>query len=382
MSSEPAGQRASMDAAARHFRAPGRINIIGEHTDYNDGFVLPTNTALFTNIVATPRDDSLIRVVTHSLDEQGEFRIDGFAIDGSPQWLNYVQGVAAELMTAGAPLIGADLVIDSDIPIGGGLSSSASLELAVARALTALAGIEIDARILANACQQAEINFAGVSCGIMDQYSVACGQPGAAMLLDCKSLQTQFARLPENMSLVVTDSGVEHRHPDSGYNDRADESRAVVHALQKSGANIRSLRDVSLDILEAEKRELGDRLFRRARHVVTENERTLAAFVALQEGDFGKVGSLVRGSHASLRDDYEVSCDGIEVLVDLVSRCEGVAGSRMVGGGFGGCVLSVVEKTATDSVVERIRTEYGKVLGSTPWVHVVAPAEAAREIDL
>jgi len=365
----------------RLFRSPGRINIIGEHTDYNDGFVLPVNTSLYTTVAATPREDAAIRVMTRTIDEAGEFRLGAYRRDNSPQWLTYVMGVAAELDAAGVSLTGADLDIDSSIPIGGGLSSSASLELAVARALTGLAGVAIECEELARVCQRAEIGFAGVNCGIMDQYSVACGEPGKAMLLDCRSLRTKFVELPQEASLVVIDSGVKHQLPESGYNDRADECAAAVRSLRTSGASVRSLRDVSLDDLEANKEALGDLLYRRARHVVTENSRTLDAFTALGDGNVDWLGALIDSSHASLRDDYEVSCDGIEDLVELTSRCEGVKGSRMVGGGFGGCVLAIVEKPATDMVVDKIRTDYRKVIGHTPWVHVVTPAESAGEIS-
>jgi len=365
----------------RLFRSPGRINVIGEHTDYNDGFVLPVNTSLYTTVAATPREDALIRVMTRTIDEAGEFHLGAYRRNDSPQWLTYVIGVAAELDAAGAPLTGADLDIDSTIPIGGGLSSSASLELAVARALTGLAGVDIGCEELARACQRAEIEFAGVNCGIMDQYSVACGRPGKAMLLDCRSLRPRFVELPEEVSLVVIDSDVTHQLPESGYNNRADECIAAIRSLRNSGADVRSLRDVSLDDLEAHKDELGDLLYRRARHVVTENSRTLDAFAALGDSDVDRLGALVDSSHASLRDDYEVSCDGIEALVELTSRCEGVKGCRMVGGGFGGCVLAIIDKPATDAVVDKIGTDYGKVIGRAPWVHVVTPAESAQEIS-
>lgn len=364
----------------RQFRAPGRINIIGEHTDYNDGYVLPVNTSLYTTVAATPRDDGMIKVTTRTLDEVGDFRLGAYRRDGSPQWLSYIIGVAAELDAAGAPLTGADLEIDSSIPIGGGLSSSASLELAVAHALTGLAGVDLECKALAAACQRAEIGFAGVNCGIMDQYSVACGESGKAMLLDCRSLDAKSVELPREVSLVVIDSGVAHQLPASGYNNRADDCAAAVRSMRNSGADVSSLRDASLDDLEAHKKVLGDLLYRRARHVVTENARTLDAYAALEAGDIDRLGALVDGSHASLRDDYEVSCDRIEALVELTSRCDGVKGSRMVGGGFGGCVLAIVENPATDMVIEKIRTDYGKSIGRTPWLHVVAAADAAGEI--
>lgn len=380
MSSQTGAKGNAIDAGPRHFRAPGRINIIGEHTDYNDGLVLPINTALYTTVTASPRSDSLIRVVTRTLVDDGEFHIDARPDNSAPSWLAYVQGVALSLEAAGVKIVGANLDIDSDIPLGGGLSSSASLELAVARAMVALADVELSPAELAHACQRAEIDFARVNCGIMDQFSVACGKSGTAMLLDCRNLRTEFAALPADMSLIVTDSNVVHQHPASGYNDRATECVMAVRALRESGCRIETLRDVTLDMLNSHRRQLGDLLFRRARHVVTENARTLDAFAALNADDIAGLGALVSSSHASLRDDFEVSCDGIEILINVVSQCEGIAGSRMVGGGFGGCVLSVVDKVTTETVVEKIQTDYGKVIGRTPWVHVVTPAEAAHEV--
>ncbi|MDG2374958.1 MAG: galactokinase [Woeseiaceae bacterium] len=368
-------------AVTRHFRAPGRINIIGEHTDYNDGFVLPTNTALYTTVSAVGRADYCISATSEALRDRGKFRLGNNKLSTMPQWLTYIAGVAAELEKEGVPLTGAALDIDGDLPIGGGLSSSASLELATARAFMALAGVDLDIDTLATVCQLAEIHHAGVNCGIMDQYSVAGGKPGAAMLLDCRSLETKFVALPDTLSMVVTDSGVKHQHPESGYNDRAAECMKAVSLLQQANSGVRALRDVNTDQLDAEKSRLGNVLYRRARHVVSENTRTLAAYSALAEGDVIALGALVRASHDSLRDDYDVSCKSIEMLIELTAGCDGVIGSRMVGGGFGGCVLSIVEKKATESVVKRIRTDYGNIIGCEPWVHVVSAAGAAGEFE-
>jgi len=380
----PNGSQNNENAAppvTRHFRAPGRINIIGEHTDYNDGFVLPTNTALYTTVSVVGRADDYISATSETLRDRGQFRLGDNKGSTMPQWLTYIAGVAAELEKAGVSLSGATLDIDSDLPIGGGLSSSASLELATARALMALAGADLDIDTLAKVCQRAETHHAGVYCGIMDQYSVAGGKPGAAMLLDCRSLETEFVALPDTLSMVVTDSGVKHQHPESGYNDRAAECMKAVSLLQQADSGVRALRDVATDQLDAEKSRLGNVLYRRARHVVSENKRTLAAYAALAEGDLITLGALVRASHDSLRDNYDVSCEGIETLIELTAGCDGVIGSRMVGGGFGGCVLSIVEKKATESVVKRIRTDYGKIIGCEPWIHVVSAADAAGEYE-
>ncbi len=368
------------DAAPfRQFEAPARVNIIGEHTDYNDGFVLPTNTALYTRVLARPRSDRRIRVAAMRIGAEAEFDIDNILAVDSPAWLNYIRGVAAELSAVGVELSGVDFAISGDIPLGAGLSSSASLELAVARALLALSGYDLDIDSLARLCRQAEIRYAGVNCGIMDQYSVAAGRAGTAMLLDCRTLDSDFTDLPGDCAFLVVDSGVKHQLPDSGYNDRADECRDVVSIL--GDRDVASLRDASIERIEAAKDRLGDILFRRARHVITENQRTLDAFAALQASDRSRLGELMSESHRSLRDDYEVSCDAIDALVGIVDACAGVYGSRMVGGGFGGCVLAVADADAVQRIDSEVSAAYGKLVGGTPWTHIVAPADAAREVS-
>jgi len=366
------------DGALRQFEAPARVNIIGEHTDYNDGFVLPTNTALYTRVLARPRADRRVRVAASRLRAEGEFDIDAIQVTDAPAWLNYIKGVAAELTAIGIDLGGIDLSINGEIPLGAGLSSSASLELAVARAMLAISGYDLDIESLARVCRQAEIRFAGVNCGIMDQYSVAAGRNGAAMLLDCRTLDCDFASIPPDIAFIVVDSGVKHQLPDSGYNDRAQECRRAVSILGDRA--IASLRDATIDRIEEGRNLLGDRLFRRCRHVITENQRTRDAFAALKAGDSNRLGELLDESHRSLRDDYEVSCDAIETLVGIVNECAGVKGARMVGGGFGGCVLALADTKAASSVVEQVGSAYSKFIGGTPWSHVVKPAEAAREV--
>ena len=365
-------------ADARSFSAPGRVNIIGEHTDYNDGFVLPTNTALYTTVTATPRDGTRIRVHSSVVDETAVFDADDDRFE-SPVWLKYVGGVAAIIRRNGIPVTGADLEIDGDIPLGGGLSSSASLELAVGHALVTLNDQPVEAETLARWCQDAEREFAGVNCGIMDQYSVACGKYGEAMLLDCRSLDTAYAAIPASVALLVVDSGVKHALPDSGYNDRADECRRAVKVMRDTGNDIESLRDANPEMLDAARRELGDVLYRRAMHVVTENARTLDAFDALRKAQPNALGRLVSESHRSLREDYEVSCDEVDELVRLTEACAGVHGARMVGAGFGGCILAVVDAPAITEVEREITNRYKTPAGESPWTHIVAPAPAASE---
>ena len=347
----------------RVFQAPGRVNIIGEHTDYNDGLVLPTNLSLYTRVTARVRDDNVIRVTSNNFRRTESFRIDNIAPSSSPVWVDYVKGVVAELQSDGLIIRGADLLIDGDIPIGGGLSSSASLELAIGKALLGIEGSTMDARKLARICQRAEKKYAGVSCGIMDQQSIACGREGQAMLLDCQSMETKFVKIPTDLSLIVINSGIKHKLPESGYNDRSEECRAAAGLLQGADPSIQSLRDASIKLVNKEKRRLGDLLYRRARHVVTEIERTLAAFVALSNKNIELLGSLISASHTSLRDDFEVSCQEMDVLVKISDGCEGVYGTRMVGAGFGGCALSIVDASATEPVIEEISNSYRNLIG-------------------
>jgi len=341
-------------ADSKLFRAPGRVNIIGEHTDYNDGLVLPTNTALYTWLTIRPRIDRTIQATARNFDDTQSFSLDDIRRSEKPGWLDYLKGVAAQLEEEGIRLSGAEITIDGDIPIGGGLSSSASLELATARALLHISGAELPTERIAELCQRAEQVYAGVNCGIMDQYSIACCKRGEAMLLDCRSLETTSIAIPKQISLLITDSGVKHRLPDGGYNNRADECRQAVALLAKAEPGTHSLRDVSMLSLQKSEDQLGTQLFRRS-----------------------KLGALISASHASLRDDFEVSCAEIETLVEITDACDGVLGSRMVGAGFGGCVLSVTHTDKIDTAISQISESYGDVIGKQPWIHTVSPADPA-----
>jgi len=364
---------------ARVFRAPGRVNIIGEHTDYNDGLVLPTNTALYTWLAIKTRADRVVSVCAKNFDEQQSFSIDAIEPSAEPKWIDYLKGVCAEIEAAGITLRGADIEITGEIPIGGGLSSSASLELVMAKAMLAISDASLPAEEIAQLCQRAEHKFAGVKCGIMDQFSIACCDEGQAMLLDCRSLDQQSVIIPEEITLLITDSGVKHRLSDGGYNQRAIECRDAVAILQERYSSITSLRDVSVKQMRAVAEQLGDLLLRRSRHVITEIDRVKSVFDALNSGDIETVGRLVSMSHASLRDDFEVSCDEIESLVSIADACAGALGSRMVGAGFGGCVLSIVRTEQVEAVKEEISRRYRTANGESPWMHTVASTMPAAE---
>lgn len=361
--------------------APARVNIIGEHTDYNSGLVLPTNTAIFTRVTASPREDRVLRVRSSAIDATQSFVLDDLRPGETDTWIEYVKGVAAGLEQAGIALRGAELLIDSDIPLGAGLSSSASLELSVAKALLSIADERVDDEDLALLCQRAEQLYAGVQCGIMDQYSLACAKYGNAVLLDCRSLQARQVQLPEDIAFVLTDSGVRHSLADGEYNNRAEECATAVALLAQVMSDVETLRDLNLADLAAHRATLGEVLYRRCRHVVTENQRVQDTFEALGKRNLQSVGSLLNACHASLRDDYAVSCEELDALVECANSCDLIPGSRMVGAGFGGCVLSVCRKDDALAAAASIQASYAAVSGSRPWQHLVAPAYSARVED-
>ena len=362
-------------------RAPARVNIIGEHTDYNGGFVLPTCTALYTSVSATVRDDQFVAVTSSLADESRSFDLTDIASAEQATWIDYIKGVAAELQLAGVELRGVNLEIESDIPLGAGLSSSASLELSVARALAATAGVNIAAEDLAMLCQRAEHKFAGVQCGIMDQYTIACARKGHAILLDCNSMRAEQLQLPSSLALVITDSGVRHSLTDGDYNARADECATAVSILNDRGAGISLLREIDTELLEKNHTALGDTLYRRCRHVLSDNQRVIEATRAVASANLQELGELIAACHVSLRDDFEVSCPELDALVAAADASDDVLGSRMLGGGFGGCVLSVCAADKSAAAATAIRQNYARLSGSEPWQHRVQAAEPATVMD-
>ena len=315
---------------ARTVRAPGRVNLLGEHTDYNGGFVLPVAIDRFTTVEACSRDDDLFVVESVDLGEDDRFRVATAERTGT--WRDYVRGVVCEL----APATGANLRIESTVPRGVGLSSSAALEVAIARALSTLPGPEV-----ALLCQRAENEFVGVRCGIMDQFTAANAQAGHALLLDCRDLSFRHIPIPAGVSIVVCDSRVERRLADSAYNERRDACARAAEAL-----GVPSLREASLEEVDA----LPPGLRERARHVVTENARTLRGAEALAADDLVAFGTAMNESHASLRDDFEVCPPALDLLADTVRRVRGCHGARLTGAGFGGCVVALADEDAVADV--------------------------------
>jgi galactokinase len=358
--------------APRVYRAPGRVNLIGEHTDYNDGFVMPMALDRSTWVAAAPRADRTIVVRSQDLDDEQTIHLDAPRAGPTGRWTDYVRGVATMIDRVG----GADMLIASDVPIGAGLSSSAALEVACASALVDLAGDTLDPTTLAQVCQRAEHEFAGTRCGIMDQMIVCHGRAGHALLLDTRSLGCTFVPLPSTVRVLVCNTMVRHELASSEYNRRRADCEAGVAALRRAVPPIRALRDATLEQLDAVRADLSPRVYARCHHVITENDRVGRAATAIAHADFFEFGGLMAASHASLRDDYEVSCPELDVMADIVSGLDGVFGARMTGGGFGGCVVALADaSSATDEVRQTIRERYEANTGRRPDVWITAAGD-------
>ncbi|MCI0485388.1 MAG: galactokinase [Blastocatellia bacterium] len=365
---------------ARIFRAPGRVNLIGEHTDYNDGFVMPAAIDLYTCVAIAPRDDRKLLIHSANYSESREFSLD----DPDPlpinHWSDYPRGVALALEQRGYRLRGADLLIKGDVPIGGGLSSSASVEVATCLAMVETSGLSIDRTEIARICQSAENDFVGMRCGIMDQFISCCGRAGHAMVLDCRSLDYRLLPLPEEVKLIICNTMVKHELADSQYNARRQECATGAGHLARRLSGVRSLRDVTMDDLKRYSGDLSDTVYRRCRHVVSENARVTRAAEALGGGDLNEFGRLMAASHLSLRDDYEVSCAELDLMVELASKVEGVYGARMTGGGFGGCTINLVEAGRIEEFERTIRQGYKETMGRMPDIYTCVAACGAEEI--
>jgi galactokinase len=369
--------------------APGRVNLIGEHTDYNDGFVLPMAIDRHLAIAFAPRRDRVLRVVTSEFGEMRELSLDVLErrsatapAKHSPRggWFGYVAGVAWAMLGAGHVLGGADLAIASEVPIGAGLSSSAALEMAVARALGAAVDLPWDPRRAARLAQQAEHEFAGVDCGIMDQLSVSLAREGCALLIDCRALETRDVPIPETARLVVFDSGVRRELASSAHNERVASCRRVVAVLQQRHSWVRALRDVDDALLAEVAGSLDPSDVRRASHVIAENRRPAALADAFAAGHLDRAGRLLMHSHASLRDLYEVSSPELDALVDLAIVQPGCTGARLTGAGFGGCVIALVEEGSVERVMSSVETGYQQQTGRATTAFVCLPSAGAQVI--
>ena len=376
--------RATFGRTPRVFRAPGRVNLIGEHTDYNDGFVMPAALEFDTKVAIAPRPDRRLVVRTRRGEETASVDLDAGEIRPTGTWSDYVFGVARMLEAAGHRLVGADLTITSTVPIGAGLSSSAALEVATAGALAAVSGIALAPIETARLCQKAENEHVGMRCGIMDQYAAACGIAGHALMIDCRSLEARPVAIAPTCRIVVANSMVHHvLAGGDDYNARRRSCEEGVRRLRPVlGEGVRALRDVSLDALAAHRDLLDDVTFRRCRHIVSENARVLEAASAADRGDMVRFGALWDASHVSMRDDYEISCREVDVMVDLARALPGVLGARMTGGGFGGCTVSLVEAGAVEAFEAKLREAYRAATGLVADVFACTPAAGAGEISL
>ena len=363
----------------RLFRAPGRVNLIGEHTDYNDGFVMPAALDFSCWAAIAGRGDRRVVVRSENLQIASEIDLEENNPRRRGEWSDYVQGVAVELEQAGRRLRGANLLIQSEVPIGSGLSSSAAIEVASALALLHNSGLEMERLEVARLCQRAENEFVGARCGIMDQFAACFGQAGHALLLDCRSLQYGPLPLPAGAALVICDSGVRHEVAKGEYNTRRAECEAGVKLLARQRPEVQALRDATLGDLERNRAELGEVVYRRCRHVITENARVLQAAEALQRGDLPEFGRLMKESHHSLRYDYEVSCAELDLLVDLANRQQGAYGARMTGGGFGGCTVNLVEAGEVEEFRGAVSRGYQEATGRAAKIYVSEAAAGAGE---
>lgn len=356
-------------------RAPGRVNLIGEHTDYNDGFVLPAAINRAVWIALRPRDDR--NVIVHSIDydQSREFNLDRFA-DEKAGWIEYLKGTAWSLQDAGCCLTGWEGVMVGDVPLGAGLSSSAALEMATARAFAAAGNLDWNPATMAKLGQKAENKWVGVNCGIMDQLISAAGRADHALLIDCRSLETQAVPLSPTAAVVVLDTATRRGLVDSAYNERRSQCEAAASFFQ-----VRALRDVSVDLFRQRANELDPTTRRRAVHVITENDRTLRAADAMRQGDMHSLGTLMNQSHVSLRDDYEVSSDALNDMVDCAQTHAACYGARMTGAGFGGCAVALVRADMADDFARRTAGAYQAKTGLVPSVYICHASNGAEVVD-
>jgi galactokinase len=352
------------------------VNLIGEHTDYNGGFVLPCAIGLETRVTARSRTDR--KIIVHSRGSKAAFDLADLPVDRSRDWKDYVSGVLGELRAAGVALAAADLSVRGTLPIGAGLSSSASFEGALATALLGIAGATMEKMALAHLLQRVEIDYTGTRCGIMDQFAVLHGRAGFAMLLDTRSLMFDYVAIPESLAIVICNSMVRHDlAASSTYNERRRECEESVALLSTRCPDVRELRDVSMDNVLRARDLLRDPLFDRCLHVVGENARVVEAARALQAQDFPRLGALMNASHESLRTNYAVSCAELDTLVRLALELPGVYGARMTGAGFGGCTVNIVQREHADGFRERIAAAYERETGIIPEIYDGTPVAGA-----
>jgi len=361
-------------------QAPGRVNLIGEHTDYNDGFVLPAAIQFQTSVAIASRQDRRLIVSSENYSEQVKFDFEQLPAAPREHWSDYVVGVARKLAERGIRLPGASLLIHGDVPQGGGLSSSASLEVAVCRAFLEVSATKMEGAEMARLCQRAENEFVGARCGIMDQFVSVHGRKDHALLLDCRSLAYRHQPIPEGVRLVICNTMVQHSLAGGEYNQRRQECETATRFFAGHKPGMKALRDVSLEDFKMHEAELPETICKRCRHVITENARVVEAAEALARHDLQRFGQLMRDSHVSLRDDFQVSCDELDVMVKLAGKIEGVYGARMTGGGFGGCTINIVKSEHVESFQSKVAEGYERATGRRPEIYVCTAADGVKRV--
>lgn len=362
----------------RIFRAPGRVNLCGEHTDYNQGYVLPVALDLECRAVVKAANNGRLTIASALLGSGGAYKTAALqSLTRREVWSDYAFGVARQLALTGVAVPAAAISIESTVPIGAGLGSSAALEVSIALALTALAGMELPRLEIAKLCRAAEREFVGAQCGIMDQFISLHGAASQAVLLDCRNLKHRLVALPAGIKTVIVDSGVKHKLAENAYNRRVDECAEAARLM-----GVQSLRDLSVDDRAALETRLPEILRKRARHVIHENQRVLALVDAFEQGDTDAIGEIMRLSHRSLAVDYEVSCPEIDFLADAARQIPGVVGARMTGGGFGGCTVNLVREEAVASFSDAIAGRYTQTFQKTPRIYSCQASQGAGELEV
>jgi len=365
----------------RIYRAPGRVNLIGEHTDYNEGFVMPAAINFSTFVAMTRRDNATVKIHSDMFNEDASVDLADPPARGRKHWSDYPVGVAVKLQESGRKLYGANMFVHGEVPLGSGVSSSAAIEVSTALGLLDVGGEQIDRLELAKICQQAENEFVGARTGLMDQFIACFGKADHAVMLDCRALEYQALGLPEHLKLVVCNTMVKHELASSEYNARREQCEEGVRILSQHLPNVKSLRDVTPEDVIKFRDRLGDLLYRRCLHVTTENDRVRSAAAALRDRDLKSFGKLMYKSHESLRDDYEVSCKELDIMVDLAREVAGVCGARMTGGGFGGCTINLVDVSAVDNFSRTIKMRYADAVGKDPEIYVCTAVDGAERVQ-
>jgi galactokinase len=368
--------------APRIALAPGRVNLIGEHTDYNDGWVLPMAIDRRIGIAFAPRGDRVLRAHSVVFDETRELPIDDLDPPGGSEWFSYLVGVAWAMISSGLEVSGADLVVDGDVPLGSGLSSSSALVMATVLALCEVSGIPWSPVEMALLGHRVESDWVGIKGGVMDQFTATMAKKGHALLLDCRSLSFSPVQIPDEAVVVVMDTGAPRTLAGSAYNERSASCRAAVEALKDVDPAVSALRDVNLEFLEANRGRLDETTYRRARHVVEENARPQAMAAALAETDLIKAGRLMDESHFSLRDLYEVSSFELDLFTELAREHSACHGARLTGAGFGGCAIALVSAAGAEEFMETTRSRYQSKVELPSSVFACRPESGARLLDL